>query len=129
MSQDRDRGRPSLYRPQYCADVVEAMGAGHSFTAFAGMIGVSKDTLYEWKRTHPEFAEASEVAKPARLLFLERRLLEADTTQKVSSSIFALKNADPSEWREKQTVTVAGDPKKPFQIQVVNYSYSGTKSA
>lgn len=80
------------------------MGTGLSLTAFAGDIGVARSTINEWIDNHPEFSEAVKIGKAKRTAFLERGMLGADTGPAVTARIFALKNADPDEWREKREV-------------------------
>lgn len=102
-------GRPSKYLSTYADEVIAFMSQGYSITAFAGEIGVSRETLYAWEREFPEFSDALKRARPKRVLALERQLLGAKDKMQLTSAIFALKNADPNEWREKvevaQTVT------------------------
>ena len=97
-------GRPSLYRQEYCEQVVTAMyDEGISLFAFAGLIGVDKDSVYEWIKVHPEFSAAVKRAHAARLLFLERRLLNSNGKDTIGS-IFALKNAAPDQWQDRRYV-------------------------
>lgn len=93
-------GRPSEYRPEYCQAVIDCMAQGFSLTAFAGSIRVAKDTVYEWIKTHPQFSDAVSRARAARVLHLERKLLSSRKGAETSAAIFALRNADPSEWRD-----------------------------
>jgi len=93
-------GRPTLYEPEYCQTVVEFMGEGYSLTAFAGEIRVSKDAVYEWIDRWPEFRHAVKIARAARLRALERKLLTTKIGVGVTAAIFALKNADPDEWKD-----------------------------
>ena len=93
-------GRPSLYRPEYCKAVQEHMGKGRSLTAFAGEIKVSIDAVQDWIATHPEFSLAVKQAQTQRVNALEERLLSANNGGTAATSIFALKNACPAEWRE-----------------------------
>lgn len=94
-------GRPTTYLPEYCDKIVECMGRGLSKTAFAGEIGVCRETIMNWSKEHPEFLGAVKRAEAARVLFLEQRLIDGETGARVTSHIFALKNADPDEWRDK----------------------------
>ena len=96
-------GRPTDYRPEYCEAVVSFMAQGYSLTAFAGSIRVARDTLYQWMKAHREFSDAVNRARPARVAALESKLLTARRGGEVAASIFALKNADPVEWREVRT--------------------------
>lgn len=51
-------GRPTEYKPEYC-DQLAALGRnGLSLTQMAAHIGVSKQTFYTWRDTHPEFLDA-----------------------------------------------------------------------
>lgn len=94
-------GRPSKYSKAYCEEVINTCATGLSLTAFAGDIGVARSTINKWMEEHPEFSEAVKVAKAKRTAALERSLLSAENGPTVTSRIFALKNADPDEWRDK----------------------------
>jgi hypothetical protein len=93
-------GRPSEYRPEYCELVIERMAQGYSLTAFAGSIRVSKDAVYDWIKAHSEFSDAVSRARPARLTSLETKLLHSRKGAETTAAIFALRNADPDEWRD-----------------------------
>lgn len=95
-------GRPSKFKPAYCNEVIATMATGLSLTAFAGDIGVARSTINEWIDNHPEFSEAVKIAKAKRTAALERSMLAAESGPAVTSRIFALKNADPDEWRDKR---------------------------
>jgi len=101
-------GRPTKYSAAYCAEVINTMATGLSLTAFAGDIGVSRDTVNEWQHVHPEFSDAVKVAKAKRTAALERGMLNAESGPAVTARIFALKNADPDEWRDKQNIEHSG---------------------
>lgn len=98
------RGRPTKYKPAYCNEVIETMALGLSLTAFAGEIGVARSTINEWIDNVPEFSEAVKIGKAKRTLALERQMLAMENGPAVTARIFALKNADPEEWREKQHI-------------------------
>lgn len=102
-------GRPTKYDPAFCDAIIETMATGLSMTAFAGEIGVARSTINEWIETHPEFSEAARVGKAKRTLALERGMLGAENGPAVTARMFALKNADPDEWREKQHVEHGGE--------------------
>lgn len=92
-------GRPTSYQPEFAGLVIQFMSRGYSLTAFAGEIGVSRDTVYEWEKAHAEFSDAIKRARAKRVAALEDRLLigAGDT----GATIFALKNACPDEWRKE----------------------------
>ncbi len=101
-------GRPSKYHEAYCQEVINTMATGLSLTAFAGEIGVHRGTINEWMEVHPEFSESVRVGKAKRTLALEKGMLGAESGPAVTARMFALKNADPEEWREKQHVEHSG---------------------
>src|SRR4051812_14268864 len=105
---DAPVGRPSKYEPRFCDELIEVMGKGFSLTAFAGEISVSRATINNWMADHPEFLEATRVGQAKRTKALETTLLAGETGPKVTGHIFALKNADPEGWKDKQEVEHSG---------------------
>jgi hypothetical protein len=98
-------GRPSLYRPEYVEQVVEFCAQGFSLTGFAGEIGVSRDTISEWARAHPEFSVAVSRAKARRALWWEKQAinvaLDGGSSSRATMVIFGLKNHAPDDYRDK----------------------------
>lgn len=88
--------------------ILGLMQEGLSLAAAAAEIGVHRQRVYEWVDRHPEFADTVRLAQAKRQLFLERRLLSADAGPVVTSTIFALKNAGPEDWRDKQDHELSG---------------------
>lgn len=101
-------GRPTDYKPEYCDEVIVAGQEGLSLTAFAGMIDVCRATINNWMAEHPEFLEATKRHQAKRTAYLERTLLSSEQGPKVTARIFALKNADPENWKDKQDVEHSG---------------------
>ena len=102
-------GRPSKYSEAYCNEVVEAGAQGLSLTAFAGVIGVDRSTIDYWRESFPEFSLACKKAQAKRTYFLESGMLKDDATgPMVTARRFALANAAPEEWREKQEFAHSG---------------------
>lgn len=104
----RKVGRPTDFKPEYGDRILELMTEGLSLAAAAAEIDVHRQRVYEWLEKHPEFADTVRLAQAKRQNFLERRLLKADVGPVVTSTIFALKNAGPEDWREKQEVQHSG---------------------
>lgn len=100
----RGRGQPTLYRPEYAVMVAEDMAKGFTLAAFAGLIGVARDTVYEWVKRHPDFSDAVNRGKAGQQRAYERKLLTADRGGEVAAAIFGLKNIAPQDWREVRTV-------------------------
>lgn len=101
---EKGRGRPTTYDPDLGERIVSIMEQGLSLAAAAAECDVHRQRVYDWEAAHPDFAELVALGRVKRQAFLERRLLTADAGPIVTSSIFALKNAGPDDWREKQEV-------------------------
>lgn len=109
-------GRPTEFKPEYGEEILQLMAGGLSLTAAAAELGFHRQRVYEWVERHPKFADAVKLAMAKRQLFLERRLLSADAGPVVTSTIFALKNAAPADWREKHEVEHSGPEGGPIQL-------------
>lgn len=94
-------GRPTDFKETYGEEILSLMASGLSLAAAAAELGIHRQRVYDWLKIHPEFADTIRLAQVKRQLFLERRLLGAEAGPVVTSTIFALKNAGPDDWREK----------------------------
>lgn len=91
------------------------MGEGYSKTAVAGHLGVTRQTIHNWCKTHPEFFDAIKRGEAGRTFKLERDLLTAKDGPTVTSRIFALKNAAPEEWKDKHQAEITGKDGGPIE--------------
>lgn len=101
-------GRPTDYTPALGGEILALMAEGLSLTAAAAEVGIHRQRAYEWEERHPEFADAVKLGRAKRQLFLERKLIAAKDGPAVTSSIFALKNANPKDWRDKHELEHSG---------------------
>lgn len=87
------------------------MAKGYSLTAFAGLIGVNRDTLNEWMSQHQEFSEAVKQGKSLQLRSWETRghnVADGNGGPGASTMVvFGLSNLGDGEWRNKQDHTLA----------------------
>lgn len=99
------------YRIEYCIKLIEHMSMGFSYDSFAGKIGVAVTTLKNWESAHPEWVQAKAEGHAARLLHWEGIAL-GHVTGAVKANpaalIFALKNAFPENYKDKQELDVKG---------------------
>jgi len=107
-------GRPTDFTPELGEQILERMEGGLSLAAAAADLNVHRQRVYEWAERHPAFADTVKLAQAKRQLFLERRLLKAEQGPVVTSTIFALKNAGPEDWRDKHDVEHTGG----FQVVI-----------
>lgn len=101
-------GRPTIYTPDIGERILAIMSEGLSLVAAAAECDVGRSTVYRWKEEHPDFRDTVNLAMSKRQAFLERRLYSATEGPVVTSSIFALKNAGPEDWRDKREVEHSG---------------------
>ena len=79
---------------------------------------VSRQTITDWRKAHPEFDEACEKAKLVRARFLEGGMMERDIpAPAMNARKFALVNCAPDDWREKQAVELSGPNGGPIQTE------------
>lgn len=64
-------GRPTKFKEEYCEQLVQYRREGGSYQGFAGLIGVSIPTLYEWEENYPQFSYAKKEAKTANRLYMD----------------------------------------------------------
>ena len=67
-------GRPSEYRPEFCALVENFGKRGKTFVAFAAEVGVDRATVYRWRDAYPAFRDASSRASALAQSYWEDRL-------------------------------------------------------
>lgn len=94
-------GRPTTFQEEYGEKILALMASGLSLAAAAAELDIHRQRVYDWVKEHPDFDELVKLAKSKRQLFLERRLLAAEQSPVVVSTIFALKNAGQGDWNDK----------------------------
>lgn len=96
-------GPKSSYKPEYCQDLINRLGEGYTIEGFAGSIGKSKDTVFEWLKQHEDFKEAYGIAKGASMYYWEGEFIAAAKSGKGKAAyhIFALTNRSDGAWVNK----------------------------
>jgi hypothetical protein len=112
MSLSKIKAR-SKFRHEYCEELINHCALGYTVASFAAVKRVSNHALNRWLSQYPEFAEAREVALQIRSMKFQTDMInasEGETRANPASFIFALKNCDPENFREKievdQNITV-----------------------
>ena len=122
----RPVGRPSLYDPAYCEQVIELGKLGKSVEQIASRLGISLRVMYDWRDTHPEFLHALEEAKQHELAWWEDQadcyMVETKDGPRLNASIWSRSMAArfPKKYREslKQEITGADGAPLVTGIQV-----------
>jgi hypothetical protein len=104
------RGRPTDYKPEYCQMLIDHMAEGFSFESFAGLIGVTRSTIYEWVSAQPEFSDAKQRGFEASRLTWEKigSTIAKSGTGNATAFIFNMKNRFREDWNDKQTIEHQG---------------------
>lgn len=102
--------RPTDYKPEYCEMLIQHMTEGLSFESFAGLIGVCKQTIYNWLEQFPEFVDAKKTGFEASRLTWERigKKIAEDGTGNSTAFIFNMKNRFRDDWNDKQQIENSG---------------------
>lgn len=91
--------------------IIEHMASGLSFESFGAVIDVNVDTLYQWNKLKPQFAEAKSIAFEKCRLFWEKKGIEGlhtsnyrkgntSITKSINAHIWSLNmKARFKEWR------------------------------
>lgn len=117
-------GRPTKYEPRFCAMVEKDMAEGFSLTAFAGSIGVNRQTIDNWMKEFPEFFEACMRAKAGRLRFWEKTAISVaskGTGGPGAATVitFGLKNMGDGEWSDTTKTEHTGKDGTPLETKVI----------
>lgn len=135
-------GHPTDYKTQYCEQLISFRGQGYSLTSFAAHIGVSRQTLYNWAKEHPEFKEARDIAHSACRLFWEQQGIEGlwevteydpetgkpAKTKRINSTVYCA-NMNNMFWTQAKKDARAGQPEAPAgDISVIAQFIKGIAS-
>lgn len=97
-------GRPTKYDPAMCEQVITLGGEGKTLAGMADALDVSRDTLNEWRRVHPEFSAAIRRALEKAQAWWEEEGRKATFGRvegfNATSYIFQMKNRFRDEWND-----------------------------
>ena len=114
-TEKRPVGRPSLYDPKYCEEVISLGRIGKSVEQIAANLNLSLRVLYAWRDKHEEFMHAMEYAKELEQAWWEEQaqayMVENKESDRLNASLWSRSMAArfPKKYREsvKQEVTGA----------------------
>ena len=103
-------GAPTKYKPAYCKALATHFEDGYSYESFAGVVGVSKQTIYDWEKAYPDFLDAKKSNEGKSQFWWEKRLklFATDGDGNATAIIFGLKNRAPASWRDKTETEHSG---------------------
>lgn len=111
----RPVGRPSLYDPKYCEEVIAYGRIGKSVEQIAANLNLSLRVLYAWRDKHEEFMHAMEYAKELEQAWWEEQaqayMVENKESDRLNATLWSRSMAArfPKKYREsvKQEITGA----------------------
>ena len=102
-----------VFKPEMCETLIEMGKQGASQKMMWSELGISKDVAENWKKKHPEFAEALGVALVHSQAFWEREMLANVGNKAFNSRIaeIALRGQFPQDYKEtrEQKIDVKAD--------------------
>lgn len=105
------------YKSEFCDLLIKHMEKGFSFDSFGGVIDVTRETMYQWVKNYPEWAEAKELGFQKCRVFWEDLGIKGISGRKkgfnVVGWIFNMKNRFREDWADVQKIE-GGD--KPFTL-------------
>ena len=101
-------GRPSKYDPKYCQMLIDHMELGLSYESFAGLIGVARQTLYDWEKVNPAFLDTKKIAAEKSLLWWEQKgidgLFSEEKGIKINATIWIFNMKNRHNWKDKTEI-------------------------
>jgi transposase len=113
-TEKRPVGRPSLYDPKYCEEVVTLGRIGKSVEQIASILNVSLRTMYIWRDAHEEFLHALDDAKTYEQAWWEEQaaayMVENKESDRLNATLWSRSMAArfPKKYRESTKTEITG---------------------
>ena len=110
----RPVGRPTLYDPVMCEEVIELGRIGKSVEQIAANLNLSLRVLYAWRDKHEEFMHAMEYAKELEQAWWEDQaqsyMVENKESDRLNASLWSRSMAArfPKKYRESTKTEITG---------------------
>ena len=120
LTEKRPVGRPSLYKPEYCEEVIALGKIGKSVEQISANLGLSLRVLYDWRDKHPEFLHALDDAKTYEQAWWEEQasayMVENKESDRLNATLWSRSMAArfPKKYRESTKTEITGADGTPF---------------
>jgi len=110
----RPVGRPTLYDPKYCEEVVTLGRIGKSVEQIAANLNVSLRTIYLWRDTYEDFMHALDDAKTYEQAWWEEQasayMVENKESDRLNATLWSRSMAArfPKKYRESTKTEITG---------------------
>ena len=97
-------GRPTKYKKEFCALVIELGKEGVSRAGWAAQIDIAIATLYNWEEQQPEFLVATTRARDLSLAWWNKQGRKGIWSREFNAPAYRLQvmNRFSKDWRDKQ---------------------------
>lgn len=118
MSDDQKAaGRPTDYREEFCEQIIEWAKEGWTFAEMASSLGVTRQTLHNWKKAHPRFLDAyTRAEQEGEAYWLRRMRVEMIFDPKVNAPMAKLYFANRFGWSDKLITEHTGKDGGPIEV-------------
>ena len=113
MSMGNQGGRPTVMTPEVVKKLEEAFALGCTDLEACFYAGITKPSLYDYQKLHPEFADRKETLKQRPVLLARSVIVDALIDGDRASAHKVIDR------KEGSKVTVSGDPDSPLQVAVI----------
>ena len=113
-TEKRPVGRPTLYNPKYCEEVVTLGRIGKSVEQIAANLNVSLRTIYLWRDTYEDFMHALDDAKTYEQAWWEEQasayMVENKESDRLNATLWSRSMAArfPKKYRESTKTEITG---------------------
>ena len=107
----------STYKPEFCQEAIDFLGAGKSVVQFAKYKGVCRATVYNWMDAHPEFKEAMDMAQEWSQAHWEDELVNMMYSKEVNAPLVKLYFANRFKWHDRAEVSLDDEKALPLDIR------------
>lgn len=112
-------GAPTAYTSEMDQRFLKAMSEGLTVEATCGLVGITKETAYNWMKAHPTFFDAISQGRSAQQLWWENtgRAGIVGKLPRFSAAgwIFVMKNL--FKWQDNSMIEVLSDPRNSEAVQ------------
>lgn len=112
-------GRPTKYKPEFCALIIEVGSIGGWLSEMAEACDVHRSTMDEWASVHPEFSEALTRAKQKAQAWFEKTGREGLTADKFNSALWAKQMSARHRDEYTEVRQIANAPGETFKTEDV----------
>ena len=113
-TEKRPKGRPTLYDPSMCEEVIELGRIGKSVEQICYQLNVSLRTIYLWRDTYPDFMHALDDAKTFEQAWWEEQaaayMVENKESDRLNATLWSRSMAArfPKKYRESTKTEITG---------------------